>query len=159
MDIRSVMSPTTVPDPVSDCTSIHALASLCGIRPERHLDEPETIRLPDGNLLHVERGHRADRVHLYLLLGPAPAVDATSASLYRRLLGANAFNEGTDGATIGMDEASDEFVLSREFALADLDFDTLRDAAQSMSVIASRWRARIAPPSQAASLPHALPGS
>ena len=136
---------------MSDCTSIDTLARLFEARLGLLDDEPTTIRLHDGNLVHLERFRPRNRLHLYMLLGAAPPADATSAGLYRRLLSANSFNEGTDGATIGMDEASGELVLSRRFELGGLDGVTLHAAALSMSAIASRWRACIAQASTAGS--------
>lgn len=109
------------------------------------LGEAGTLALAfeGGPTLQIEHDPALDVLHCYAVLGAAPADPARGAALCRQMLEANAFGRDTGGATLGLDAATGEIILSRRLELAWADTAQLRAVVESMAAVAQDWRQRL----------------
>lgn len=110
------------------------------------LGESGTVALAfeGGPTVQLEHDPGADALHCYVVIGRAPADTPSGAVVFRQLLQANAFGRDTDGATLGLDEAANEIILSRRLELARADTAWLRTTVASMVAVARAWQQRLA---------------
>jgi hypothetical protein len=110
------------------------------------LGESGTVALAfeDGPTVQLEHDPGIDALHCYVVIGHAPSDIARSERFLRQLLQANVFGRETDGATLGLDEATGDIVLSRRLELAHADTAWLRITLESIVAVARLWQIRLA---------------
>lgn len=97
-----------------------------------------------GPTVQLEHDPMIDALQCYVVLGQAPTDPAERHEVFRRMLAANVFGHGTDGATLGLDEVTGELILSRCLDLSYADTAALRAVLESMVPLALDWQQRLA---------------
>ncbi|MCC7005273.1 MAG: type III secretion system chaperone [Ottowia sp.] len=83
-------------------------------------------------IVNIEHDTSKNGLHLYVVLGPEPASEATRYAIYRKLLSSNAFGYRLTGGTLGLDEKMSEFLLTRYLSVDDTDVDELHAALEAL---------------------------
>lgn len=105
----------------------------------------------NGRTLTLEHDEEQDVLHCYVVLGQNPVHSAERATAYRWMLAANVFGHGTGGATLGLDETTDELLLTQRIALQDANVSGLREIVESMVEVAATWSEKLASASASSS--------
>lgn len=98
------------------------------------------LTFESGLVLNLEHDAQADALHCYVVLGQAPTDPARRHDVFHQLLAANAFGRDTDGATLSLDEITDELLLTRRLELSRADTAWLRTTIESMAAVAAHWQ-------------------
>lgn len=101
------------------------------------------LQFDSGVTLHLEHDAQQDVLHCYAVLGQEPADADQRSRLHAALLSANAFGRDTGGATLGVDDATSEVILSRRLELGHAEPAMLRDCVASLASVALAWRERL----------------
>lgn len=121
-------------------------ARRCHVCTDLFPDAAVEVEVDDGVKLWLEHDREANLLHLYALLGPEPADEALSQLVCRQMLCWNAFGQHAQGAVLSIEEACEELMLCRWFALDRevVDAETLHHAALAMAQAARQWSAMLA---------------
>ncbi|MCG8568116.1 MAG: type III secretion system chaperone [Desulfobacterales bacterium] len=93
----------------------------------------------DDIVINMEE--RDNALFLYTHLGPIPSNDRKA--LYAKLLEANALFKATQGATLGIDEASNMILLSHQTPISNLDYPAFEKTVENFINVAEAWIERI----------------
>jgi hypothetical protein len=88
--------------------------------------------------LDIEQEDGGKGLFLYCVLGPVPP--GAGAALYRALLEANCFGQGTRHATLSVDAARGELLIHRRIDLVQVDPAWFAEAMDELLVAARQWR-------------------
>ena len=132
--------------------------------PELTLDEHSNscVLLFDGDIvLNIEFDPATSHLILSAYLSELPQ-DAPE-TLLRELMIANLYWHRTDGATLGLEDATNGVILAQSRAVTELDDPSFEKLVEAFVNQAERWKkhlaeARNAPPTQAPPM-HAIPSS
>ena len=106
-------------------------------------NEQHCARLMVGERVGIDFEHLPDEqiVQMYCVLGGIPA--GGLESLYRELLEANLFGDGTQGATLGLDGGQRQIVLSRALALEHMTSPTMLQVFERFINTSEHWVRRL----------------
>lgn len=133
--------------------------------PELTLDEKSNscVLLFDGDIvLNVEYDDPTAQIILSVYLDELPAGGAEP--LLRELMIANLYWHRTDGATLGLEDATSGVIMAQARSVTDLDDASFEKMVETFVNQAERWKKRIAAvkssgPEQASFAPAELPAS
>ncbi len=113
--------------------------------PDLAFDGNGCARLLFDQRLAVDFEHDADAgsIHLYTVLGSSPA-QGSGEALYRRLLEGNFFGIQTQGATLSMDAARGEIILSRSVELDTISSVDFERVIEKFLAAAGHWQEALA---------------
>jgi hypothetical protein len=93
-----------------------------------------------GVTVILEHDAELNVLHGYVVLGMDGGESEQRAALYHKMLCANAFGHGTEGATLGLDESNGEFLLTARLDLTEATTDALRKMVDGMVATAPTWQ-------------------
>lgn len=113
--------------------------------PELTLDAKSNscVLLFDGDIvLNVEFDEASGQMILSVYLGELPMTHAES--LLRELMVANLYWHRTDGATLGLEEATNGIILAQARNVTELDDASFEKLVETFVNQAERWKKRVA---------------
>jgi len=113
--------------------------------PELTLDEKSNscVLLFDGDIvLNIEFDEASGQVILSVYLDELPPLQAES--MLRELMVANLYWHRTDGATLGLEEATNGVILAQSRTVTELDDGSFEKMVETFVNQAERWKKRIA---------------
>src|SRR5471032_566764 len=90
------------------------------------------LNFDQGININLEHDSEEDVMHIYSVLGEEPVDDGSRLDLYSAMLEANLFGHETEGATLAIDSATREILLTRRFDLANTTGEMVHEAATGM---------------------------
>ena len=106
-------------------------------------DTPEetayALRIDDEDEVELRLLDEKESLLISIALG-----ETASVAHYRALLSYNALHETTGGVRLGLDDSTNQVVLSFETPLDELTIERLRDYLLNLAGIAGLWREAIA---------------
>ena len=102
-----------------------------------------SLRFGDDIVTHLEPDPNGVDCHLYSVLCHLPEDPDSRRSLDEALMAANCFGKGTAGATFGLDEQQNEFVLTRTFRIQRTEPGDLFQWIQDTVTVMDIWRKRL----------------
>jgi hypothetical protein len=121
--------------------------------PELTLDEKSNscVLLFDGDIvLNVEFDASTSQLILSVYLDELPQTNAEG--LLRELMVANLYWHRTDGATLGLEDATNGIILAQSRTVTDLDDASFEKMVETFVNQAERWKKRIGEGSRSAEL-------
>lgn len=115
------------------------LLNIGALRP----DEDGIVVLEIDNSIPLYLQYAAGRESLVLACEIAQLPKDTPASMFRRLLGAQLFDQGTGGGKFAMDNESDTLVFSFERVLDGIPFALFREILENFIRTCEFWRGEI----------------
>lgn len=112
--------------------------------PELSLDAKSNscVLLFDGDIvLNIEFDEAGGQMILSVYLGELPAMH--SESLLRELMVANLYWHRTDGATLGLEEATNGVILAQARSVTELDDASFEKLVETFVNQAERWKKRV----------------
>ena len=112
--------------------------------PKVDLAEDNSAALPFGDemLLHIHYRAEIPEVDFTVPLGSVPR--AKKAAVYERLLSANFYWVGTQGATLSYQDNLDEVILQFREDTANLTVERLQHVMEGFLTVAISWKERLA---------------
>ncbi len=135
-------------------TNFGAMLSL----PELTLDDKSNscVLLFDGDIvLNIEFDEATGQIILSVYLDELPP--GPSESLLRELMVANLYWHRTDGATLGLEDATNGVILAQSRTVNELDDASFEKMVETFVNQAERWKKRIAAAKAGAPAEAALP--
>jgi hypothetical protein len=112
--------------------------------PRIDLSEDDSAALPFGEemLLHIHYRGEIPEVDFTVPLGSVPR--KKKAAVYERLLSANFYWVGTQGATLSYQDNLDEVIIQFREGTANLTVERLQHVMEGFLAVAMKWKERLA---------------
>lgn len=121
-------------------TLLHELSIKTGL-PNIKLNSAQVCRLVfDGTLtIDIESESDEKTVHIHTVIGKLP--DSGQKTLFYKMLTANAFGNGTNGAVLSIDETMDEILMFSTLNVENMIYSQFEDRLECFIRTAEIWRA------------------
>ena len=112
--------------------------------PRIDLSDNDSAALPfgEGMLLHVHYRGEVPEVDFTVPIGSVPK--RKKASVYERLLSANFYWVGTQGATLSYQDDLDEVIIQFREDTANLGVERLQSVLEGFLAVAMKWKEKLA---------------
>ena len=112
--------------------------------PRIDLSDNDSAALPfgEGMLLHVHYRAEIPEVDFTVPIGTVPK--RKKASVYERLLSANFYWVGTQGATLSYQDDLDEVIIQFREDTANLSVERLQSVLEGFLIVAMKWKEKLA---------------